>query len=150
MSLLDGLTLKTRERAARIVFPEGNDHRIIEAAKELSAKCIADVIVLGTGDAPEGCLIENPVDSDRREELVSLYAEKRSTKISVAARAVRKPLYYGAMLVKAGYADVMVAGAANATRKVIEAAQLCIGLSSGISTPSSFFLMEFDRKEQGA
>ena len=144
MSLLDGLTLKTRERAARIVFPEGNDHRIIEAAKELSAKCIADVIVLGTGDAPEGCLIENPVDSDRREELVSLYAEKRSTKISVAARAVRKPLYYGAMLVKAGYADVMVAGAANATRKVIEAAQLCIGLSSGISTPSSFFLMEFD------
>ena len=144
MSLLDALTVKARERRARIVFPEGDDPRIIEVAQRLSAEDIAEVILLGDRDAPDGCLIENPADSEQLGELAALYAQRRSVKLGMANRAVRKPLYYGAMLVRAGHADLMVAGATNPTRRVIEAAQLCIGLSPGISVPSSFFLMEFD------
>ncbi len=147
MSLLDGLVARAKERGAKVVFPEGDDPRIIEAAKKLSEEQIAEVVLLGSGDAPDGCMIENPADSERRQELAALYGQARSVKSGVAVRIVSKQLYFGAMLVKAGYADLMVAGAVNPTRKVIEAAKLCIGLSSVIRVPSSFFLMEFHDRD---
>ncbi len=59
----------------------------------------------------------------------------------MAERLLRKPLYFGAAVVAAGEAAALVAGAANPTRRVIEAAVMTIGLAPGIATPSSFFLM---------
>ena len=54
---------------------------------------------------------------------------------------VKKPLFYGGMMVALGDADTMVAGVAHATASVIQAGALTIGLSPGIDTVSSFFLM---------
>jgi phosphate acetyltransferase len=54
---------------------------------------------------------------------------------------VAKPLYFGGMMLRQGDADVMVAGAANPTRRVIEAGLLTVGLDAGITLPSSYFLM---------
>ena len=45
------------------------------------------------------------------------------------------------MMVRCGDAAAMIAGAEHPTRRVIEAAQLCIGLLPGITTPSSYFIM---------
>ena len=59
----------------------------------------------------------------------------------MATRLVAKPLYFGGMMVRQGDADAMVAGAANPTRRVIEAGLMTIGLAPGISLPSSYFLM---------
>lgn len=56
-------------------------------------------------------------------------------------RLLKRPLYFGAMMVKAGDAEAMVGGAASPTRRVIEAGLLTVGLADGITTPSSFFLM---------
>ena len=53
------------------------------------------------------------------------------------------------MMVHLGEADGMVAGAINSTANVIRAASLVIGLQEGISTPSSFFLMEIPGFEGG-
>ncbi len=44
-------------------------------------------------------------------------------------------------MLAAGDAAAMVAGAANPTRRVIEAGLMTVGLAPGIATPSSFFLM---------
>jgi phosphate acetyltransferase len=54
---------------------------------------------------------------------------------------VKKPLIYGGMIVSLGEADTMEAGVAHATASVIQAGALTIGLSPGIDTVSSFFLM---------
>ena len=54
---------------------------------------------------------------------------------------VAKPLYFGGMMVRQGDADAMVAGAANPTRRVIEAGLMTIGLAPGIALPSSYFLI---------
>jgi phosphate acetyltransferase len=54
---------------------------------------------------------------------------------------VRKPLFHAGMMVKAGDADAMLAGVAHPTARVIEAGLMTVGLSEGIRTPSSFFLM---------
>ena len=54
---------------------------------------------------------------------------------------VRKPLFFGGMMVACGDADTMVAGVSNATATVIQAGVLTIGYAEGIQTASSFFLM---------
>jgi phosphate acetyltransferase len=60
---------------------------------------------------------------------------------AMATRLVWKPLYFGGMMVREGHAEVMVAGCANPTRRVIEAGLMTVGLAAGISLPSSYFLM---------
>jgi phosphate acetyltransferase len=62
-------------------------------------------------------------------------------KLGIARRMVKKPLFYGGVMVAEGDADTMVAGVAHATATVIQAGALTIGLSPGIETVSSFFLM---------
>src|SRR5260370_17762682 len=59
----------------------------------------------------------------------------------MAARLVAKPLYFAGMMVRQGDADAMIAGAANPTRRVIEAGLMTIGVVAGIALPSSFFLI---------
>lgn len=143
MGLIERFADRLREHRPRVVLPEGQDERIRAAALRLVDDDLAYVTLL-SGEPVDGCVVENPLTSDRTETYAALYAAGRTrARASTALRAVRKPLYYGAMMVKAGDADVMVAGIVNATRRVIEAAQLCVGLADAISVPSSFFIMEF-------
>jgi phosphate acetyltransferase len=60
---------------------------------------------------------------------------------AMGARLVTRPLYFAGMMVREGDAQAMVAGAANPTRRVIEAGLMTIGLAAGMTLPSSFFLM---------
>jgi phosphate acetyltransferase len=62
---------------------------------------------------------------------------------------MQKPLYFAAGLLAAGEVDAMVAGAANPTRRVIEAAQMTVGLAEGVTAPSSFFLMQCPNATDG-
>ena len=153
MTFLDSFIAKAQREDARIVFPEGQDPRILAAAARIVEKNIAAVTVLGDpevlqvlannqGISISGCELIDPALSPSLASYAGSYvAGPRPVKPAMAARAVRKPLYYGAMMVRSGDADVMLAGVANPTRRVIEAAELCIGLSDGIKTPSSFFIM---------
>jgi phosphate acetyltransferase len=68
---------------------------------------------------------------------------------AMARRLLQKPLYLAGAMVAAGDADAMVAGAANPTRRVIEAGLMTIGLAPGISTPSSYFLMRVPARGAG-
>jgi len=74
-------------------------------------------------------------------------AEGSAMTEAMARRLLQKPLYLAGAMVAAGDADAMVAGAANPTRRVIEAALMTIGLAPGISTPSSFFLMRVPARD---
>jgi len=59
----------------------------------------------------------------------------------MGVRLVARPLYFAGMMVRLGDAQAMVAGAANPTRRVIEAGLMTIGLADGIALPSSYFLI---------
>jgi phosphate acetyltransferase len=83
-------------------------------------------------------------DAQRLGRYAQAYMQGRpNVSEKVAARVVKKALVYGGAALAAGDADCMVAGADNATASVISAAMLTVGLAEGISTPSSFFLMDF-------
>jgi len=142
-------------RSAKIVFPEGNDERILHASKYLLDESIANVVLLGdqreihqvarqSNISLEGLEIVDPNTSGHLAGYAERYVLNRPrTKPAVASRIVSKPLGFGAMMVKAGDAELVVAGASHSTRRVIEAAGACIGLADGTGTPSSFFVMTF-------
>jgi phosphate acetyltransferase len=126
MDILQRLFERARARHARIVLPETGDERIVEAARRLRAEGLADAILPG------------PAEGDPH---LDEYAALWPGNPKVARRAVAKPLFHAAMMVKAGHADAMLAGVAHPTARVIEAGMMAIGLAPGIATPSSFFLM---------
>ncbi len=130
-ALLDRFCERLRRlpRLPRIVFPEGDDPRIVTAAERLGKENLAEPIVL-----------QGPLDA----AYVSHYYERRQAKGVSAAEAdvaARMPLNYAALMVAAGDADAGVAGAANTTADTVRAGLQCIGLEAGVRTVSSFFLM---------
>jgi phosphate acetyltransferase len=124
---------KIRGKSLRIALPEGDDERIQKAAHILQSENLA-IPILQLAE-PSKKAIESLIQ--KRDRLTSVVAEK----------LLRKPLYAAGAMVGVGDADAMLAGVANPTARVIEAALMTIGLADNISTPSSFFLMQWpDRK----
>jgi phosphate acetyltransferase len=127
-----------------VVFPEGHDPRILEAARQVAAEGWARPVVLAEAAPGPGVECWSLAEAERLARYARLYMQGRpNVSEKVAARVVRKALVYGGAALAAGDADCMVAGADNATANVISAAMLTVGLAEGISTPSSFFLMDF-------
>ncbi len=167
MDIVGEIMDRARESPRKIVLPEGEDERTLRAAEISSQKRIADITLLGNEDSirekASGLNVDlakmrilDPEKSADLDRYVNLYCELRKEKNvneGMARRILRKSLYFGAMMVRVGEADGMVAGAVNLTASVVRAANLIIGLQGDISTPSSFFLMnkpDFEGGEKGA
>lgn len=152
-------TARLRTRAAAlgrtVVLPEIEDERTLRAAAAVRDQGLAKVILLGAGDAalkglkelglkPDGLAFVDPATDAGRDALAAAYHRKREHKgvtAESAREAVRDPLLYGALLVDAGRADGMVAGAVNSTGNVLRAAFQAVGTAPGCSTVSSCFVM---------
>ncbi|MSQ55448.1 MAG: phosphate acetyltransferase [Betaproteobacteria bacterium] len=123
----------------RIAFPESDDPRIVEAARRLRDEGIAEPLLLAAEE-----------DGARLDAYAALYLQGRpDANPKIARRLAAKPLFRAGLMVKAGDADAMIAGAAHPTARVIEAGMMTVGLAPGIATPSSFFVMvvpDFDGK----
>ncbi len=151
--ILEACVAKARAGNKRLVMPEGHDERLVAAARRIRDEGIAAPTLLGkrgdvaaaaerAGVALTGIDLVDPEASDRTGAYAGLYAAGRpGASPKVAERLVRKPLFHGGMMVKAGDADAMIAGATTTTGRVIEAGLMTVGLAAGIRTPSSFFLM---------
>jgi phosphate acetyltransferase len=131
MNVLDFAAARIRGRRLRAVFPEAADERVIAAARRLREE-----------DLAEPLLLDQPAPPDRLDAYATAYRQARpDAGLGVARRLAAKPLFRAGLMVRMGEADAMVAGAATATGRVIEAGMMTIGLADGIATPSSFFLM---------
>lgn len=127
---MERLFQRAREIRGRVVLPETGDERIVEAARILKSEGLAEPIL----PDPAG---DGNIDA---------YAALWPGNPKIAQRAVRRPLLYAGMMVRAGHADAMLAGVCHPTARVIEAGMLTIGLAPGIRSPSSFFVMVFRDK----
>ncbi len=153
MDIADRLVAQAKERRRRVALPEGEDARILQAARRLHDEGIARPVLIGARDALEEAGAKAGVSLDAIESVApgtgaaldayaALYVEGRpKASDRVARRLLAKPLFYAAMMVKAGEADALVAGASQPTARVIEAGLMSVGLADGIATPSSFFVM---------
>lgn len=135
-----------RRRAGKlqklIVLPEKDDRRIQEAAKIIVKEKIARIMLLGKED----------LDTKKIDAFAQIFFEARKHKgitIDQARETISYPLYYAAMMVRAGGADGFVAGAAHSTPDVAKAAIYCIGVDERIKTVSSCFIMVVPDKSFG-
>lgn len=140
----------------RIVLPEGEDPRTVQAAHTIAEQGIARPVLLGRearirataadlGVAlPHSVPIIDPARAERAQdyaqELFQLRKHKGMT-YEQAREAVKDVLYFGDLMVRRGDADGCVAGAAHSTPDVLRAAIHCIGVDEDSALVSSFFLM---------
>lgn len=140
-------------REGRVVLPEGTDERMLRAARRLADERLARVILLGAPSeieqaasraeiTLEGIDIRDTANDAAAPAYAERIAESRERMTrAMADRLVARPVYFGGMMLAEGSVDTMVAGISLPTRRIIEACMMTVGLSEGVTTPSSFFLM---------
>jgi len=153
MDIISGFKARVRGRGLSVAVPEGKDERIIAAARRLKDEGLAEPIVLGKEQEIEAAMQKagvdlkgiptiNPKENDKIDAYTEEYMKGRDDiTAAVARRMVTRPLFYGGMMVKCGDAGTAVGGVASATASLIQAGVLTVGLSPGIKTVSSYFLM---------
>lgn len=124
----------------RIVFPEGDDPRVLEAAAMLTRDGLIRPILL----------TKNTSRADPR--YTAHYFARRKAKGITEAQAEKittNPLYAAACMVALGDAEGFVGGAANTTAETVRAALHCIGAAPGIHMVSSALLMATPQHSYG-
>ncbi|MEO1537758.1 MAG: phosphate acetyltransferase [Pseudomonadota bacterium] len=146
MSIIEDIAAASRRAQPHIVLSEGDDSRIVEAARRASADGLANLTLIGSTQA-NGVTTIDPTSSDRTEAYAQAFFELRRHKgISeeVARKTVEAPLAYAAMMVRMGDADGTIGGAVYTTSDVVRTALQIIGKDPGVDTVSSYFLMLLD------
>ena len=156
MTLFERLTKKAQEHPQRLVLPESTEPRTLKAADRILAGKIANVVFLGKekdilAKADELGLshiceaeIHDCDDTTFTDKYAELFCELRKSKgvtLQDARYTVKNPLYLGCLMIKAGDADAMVAGALSPTSSVLRAAFQVLKTKPGISVVSGAFIM---------
>lgn len=150
MDVIEHLQNKVRGKCPTIVFPEGAEPNIIEAAARLAADKVIRPIILGDleqiktfgTDLANLTILDHTKEADKIADWSARYEPLVDMPARMVARQMKKPLNYGAAMVHFGEADGMVAGLTYTTGDVIFASNLYIGLAHGVKTASSYFLMD--------
>ncbi len=148
-------TLQTKAKAdpQRVVFPEANEEKILQAARQVRDRGIAYPLLVGEpqtvsalaaniGISLDGITVVDYTDQEKIEHFANEYVKTNPDfPASAMKRMLKDPLNFGAMMVKLDEADCMVAGLSHTTGEVIMASEMIIGLQEGISTVSSMGIM---------
>lgn len=146
---------RARANRQRIVLPEPEDDRILQACAQLLEKQVAEIILVGepqevTDRATKlGLNISAAtIVPSTSAELVEKYATefqklraKKGVTIEAAREKVQDATYFATMMVHMGDADGMVSGAIHTTADTIVPAFQIIKTAPGVSLVSSAFLM---------
>lgn len=131
---------KARSKPKRIVFPEGEEDRIIRAAAEIERQGLGEPILLGRPAliaeriAALGLDYEPQVIYSRESPAVTPYAQclfeqrqRHGMTFPEARRLVARPYYYGLLMVQCGEADVFLAGLTMSYAETLRTAFQVIG-----------------------
>lgn len=153
-NLFDTLQDQLAGTAKKIVFPEGSDDRILEAASKLAAGGIITPVLVGKRDELEqraadlnstlnNVEVVNPEDYADFDQMVESFVERRKGKATVeqAREMLKDENYFGTMLVYMGKADGLVSGAAHSTADTVRPALQIIKTKPGIKKTSGVFVM---------
>ncbi|WP_429970669.1 phosphate acetyltransferase [Fructilactobacillus sp. Tb1] len=157
MDLFESLKSKIKGRKIKLVFPEGEDERIISAASRLAADDLAFPILLGNEDEIRATAKALGVDLDGieivdiekvsgevRQQMVQAIVERRKGKTTAeqASEWLKDPNYFGTTMVYMGDVDGMVSGAAHPTGDTVRPALQIIKTKPGVKLISGSFVMQ--------
>lgn len=144
-----------KKNPKKIVFTEGSDPRILEAASRLLASTFLSPILVGNREeiavaAEEsafnirGAEILDPMDYDEIDEMAECLYEMRKSKgmtLEQAKETCRQGNYFGTMLVKMGKADALLGGATYSTADTVRPALQIIKTKPGKNIVASCFIL---------
>ncbi|MBS7160869.1 MAG: phosphate acetyltransferase [Actinomyces sp.] len=146
---------RARAQRKRIVLPEPDDDRVLQAAAQVLAAGIADITFVGDADyvakragelgldlsAAQVVSVNDPAYLERYAEEFARLRAKKGVTLEQAREKVTDVSYFGTMMVHMGDADGMVSGAAHTTAHTIVPSFQIIKTAPGVSVVSSIFLM---------
>ena len=146
---------KARQDPRRIVFPEGDNAKILRAAKILAEEGICRPILLVRDKSAEGLARELQVPMDRVEIIHSEVSEKlpayarRLVELrgrdgvtsESAARMVRIRNIYAPLMLDAGDADGVISGLTQAYPDTIRPALQIVGTAPGVRRVSGLYIL---------
>ena len=149
------LVERARADRKRIVLPEPDDDRVLQAAAQVLAAGIADITFVGEADyvakragelgldlsAAQVVSVNDPAYLERYAEEFARLRAKKGVTLEQAREKVTDVSYFGTMMVHMGDADGMVSGAAHTTAHTIVPSFQIIKTAPGVSVVSSIFLM---------
>lgn len=155
------INVSAKKDPKRIVFPEGDNPKIIWAASEIVRDGYAKPILLAKSKeallnkfeelhhSPEGIEIIQPKQWPYREDYISEYFRLRQRKgktRKAAAQSLRNYFYFGTMMVHLGYADGMVAGVSVNYPEVLRPALKIIGPKRANKLVAGMYMLKHGRK----
>ena len=163
MSMIEKIKEKAKADVKRIVLPEGDETRTVQAAAYVAANGYAVPVLLGNKEAVRAAaektgadltgveIIDPALSADSRRYTEELYNIRRSKGVTPeeAAALVKDPMYFGIMMVKTGDADGLVSGAVHTTGDMLRPALQIIKTKPGMKVVSSSFLMDCPNKSLG-
>lgn len=165
----DGIMKKmiqvAKEDVKVIALTELNDVRVLKAASIVASEKIAKIVLIGDPkEVEEICLKEkidlsspyisfrNPLTDKDREKCILEFYELRKEKgmtLEEAKEKMKDPMYFATMLAQIDEIDGVVSGAVHSTANTLRPALQIIKGAKGVTTISSFFLIETHKKELG-
>lgn len=146
---------KAQQKPKKVVYPEGEEENIIRAAQAVLNDGIAKPILLGNektikseieriGFDVKDFTIIDPENCDKCEEYSSAFFDRRKRKGSTlydSRNLIKKPNYFGSMMVALGDADAMISGYTTSYPNTIRPALQCVGVQEGLSVVSGMYIV---------
>jgi len=147
-------------RPVQLVFPEASNERVLKAAAIVREEGIAQPILLGDPSEVyakmrelkltelEKCEVLRPSEHPRLDEFSSLLWDLRKRKgftPALARQRMKDPFYFGAMLVRTGWADACLAGVTRSYSETLRPALHVLGSRGGARVAGVYMLVWKDR-----
>ncbi len=164
MPIVPKLIERLQRHPKRIVFPEGSDPRILQAARQWVTRRMGAPILLGDRALIkitatrldinlQGMRVIEPERSEDFESFSNQYLQLRSEKgitITEARDCLRDPNFYATFMLANSQADAMVGGATRTTSSALRPLFQIIPRQPGAQTASSLMIIDFDEKKVGS
>lgn len=162
MNILDDIKARAKIKKRRIVLPESDDKRVIEAAITATKEEIASIILIGNENEItnkyedidfSGIIIIDPDTYEETSKFINdFYNMRKSKGISLddASKLIKvNYIYFACMMVYEGLADGVVAGANHSSSDTLRPALQILKTKGDVSLVSAFFLMVVPNCEYG-
>lgn len=146
---------KARKSPKRVVYPEGEEEKIIRAAHVAGNENIARPVLLGNeakikkmikslGYKQSEFEIKDPLKSeDALHYAIEFYKmrQRKGVALNTAKSLMKETIYYGCMMVKSGEADALISGLTTHYPATIRPALECIGVKEGLKVVSGLYIV---------
>ena len=151
---------KAQKSPKKIVYPEGEEEKIIRAANEVFTEEIGKPVLLGDveeiknkivsyGYDPKNFEIVDPMKSGKLDKYVNDFYEARARKGVTKNEArilMHQPNYFASMMVKEGDADALIGGLTYHYPQTIKPALQCVGVKKEFNICAGLYIVIIKKK----